>query len=140
MFDGVLNTPLVSLWFSTSTKSITKTSLVNCGPNCFYTIFQYSKNAYDGFSREHYTMLMNLKIALYFFLLFNVQCVKNVMKAFQPISCPLVSLYISPQNHEKPSDFLIFSRGVERKKWLKRLIIFHDVLGTWPQRKFLLQF
>ena len=52
---------------STSSKSTIKTTLVNCGPACFYTIFQYLRNVYEGLSREHYAMPMNFENALNFF-------------------------------------------------------------------------
>ena len=59
MFGGLLNTSLVSLQFSTSTKSGTEMLLINCNQNCFNSIFQYSKNVYELLLLSIYLKLTN---------------------------------------------------------------------------------
>ena len=99
---------LILFLSSTSSKY-----LINCLPNCFYTIFQYFKNVYEGLSREHYIMLMNFKYILNFICGLICNASKMLWKHMNPFHATGLSLY-TPPKHEKTPDFLIFLVGIER--------------------------
>ena len=90
MLDRVLNTPLVLLWSSTSSKY-----LDNCCPNCFYTIFQYLKKCFWRPFKRTLTMLTNSKHTLNFFCSLTCNASKMLLKHmnhFMPLVNKLTSL------------------------------------------------